>query len=754
MKRGDTVSERIKITGSIEDIRYYKNEFGIIIISIDKVKKGTPKCNKFNQIIAKGEMSQPIVGNMYCMIADYIDDPKWGGQYNIVSLYSAINFDEADEAGKKKFLSSLFTPLQVESMYNTLDDPYKVLRDNNATELVRIKGCGMDTAARWINKFNGNFHLAKVFTELETYDLTNNMIQRLINKYKSPDMVIEKVKKNPYVLCNEVEGIGWKTADKIALNGGMDEFCKERISAFVYKYLDDSGQNGCSWITPDELMGAILDGLGEEVPDENITEAIRSMENLWWDEDKTKIGLKRYFSIEQKIAEELIRLRDAETKIAYGDWEDTIKHIEHRNGWSFTEEQKMGVKTALDNNVVVIHGQAGTGKTSLVEALLETLKSYSVVQCALSGRASSRMTEVTGKKSYTIHRLLGYPCAEDFAKNRFAHHDENPLNANIIIVDEISMVDAYLFYYLIRAISSGSKLICLGDMGQLESIGCGNIAYDMIYSEEIPTVHLNKIHRQAAASAIITESRSIRTGTQIVGKDWAGQETRGKLKDLTLDCYSDKNNTFYKIMQKFSRLMEQKDFNIMETQILVPVKNNGDACTYNINNTVQELYNPAQKNKKEIAIFSKGKTYILRCGDKVINTKNNYKTKPPIFNGNIGFIKKLDPEEKTAIISFNEIGDVELEGDQLNSIEPAYGITVHKSQGSQFNHVILGIDFSSYSLLTRELLYTGITRAKKKCDLIAQTSALRMATGKEGVSKKQTHLQQCLHDVAHPKLVF
>ena len=746
---------RIKIICSVERIRFYKNEFGIAVVSVDKVKEGKPKTDKFNQIIIKGTMPQLVEGNPYVLVADYVEDPKWGGQYNIISIYSAITFNENDKVGQKKFLSTLFTPLQIENMYDALDDPFDSLKNNKAEDLVKVRGCGLDTAARWIERFNRNIHLAKIFSELEQYNLTNNMVNRLMERYNSPDLVVEKVKNNPYILCNEVKGIGWKTADKIALDSGMEEFCSQRISAFIYKYLEDSGQDGCSWITPDELMGAIIDELGEDVPDMNITEAIHDMgDELWWNEDKTQIGLRKFYNIEDKIAKELIRLRDAKSEITYGDWEDTIKHVEHKNGWQFTEEQRMGVKEALENNVVVIHGEAGTGKSSSVSAFLEALKDYVYVQCALSGRASSRMAEITGEEGYTIHRLLKYPCTDDGGKNGFTYHDENPLDVDIVIVDEISMVDAYLFYYLLRAIPSGAKLICLGDMGQLESIGCGNIAFDMINSPEIPTVYLSQVHRQAAASAIVTEARRIRKGVQIVEKDWVGTETRGELQDLSLDCYSDKSNTFYKIMQRFSEAMNTENFNVMETQILVPVKKQGDACTYNINNTIQDLYNPEDDNKEQIEVVSQGKITILREGDKVINTQNTYKTNPPIFNGNLGIIKKVFPEDKAVLISFMGIGEVYVEGTQVNSIELGYAITVHKSQGSQFDHVIFGIDFSSYSLLTRELLYTGITRAKKKCDLVAQTGALRMAISKEGVSKKQTHLQQCLYDTAHPKLIF
>jgi exodeoxyribonuclease V alpha subunit len=292
----------------------------------------------------------------------------------------------------------------------------------------------------------------------------------------------------------------------------------------------------------------------------------------------------------------------------------------------------------------------------------------------------------------------------------------------------------------------------------LESIGCGNVAYDMIHSAEIPTVELTKIHRQAAKSAIITQSIAIRNGTQIVNKDWTGVETRGDLQDLELHCYSDSSNTFYNIMEIFSKLMAQKDFDIMDCQIIVPIKTRGDACTYKINNTIQELYNPAGGRKKEVTRFSNGKAFILREGDKVINVTNNYRLNPPIYNGNIGIIKsmKYDEDLDTNImtIDFIGIGNVDVPEEYWDGIELGYAITVHKYQGSQSKSIIFGLDFSAYSLLTRELVYTGITRAQKKCYLVCQTGALRYATSQQSISTKQTHLQDCLYDVAHPKLIF
>lgn len=745
---------------SVDQTRYRKDDFAIILCSIYELKENSaePQYSSYNQVTIKGTMpSLKEDGTLYNIVAEYVHDEKYGDQYNLVSIVPSIEFGENDPKGKKQFLLSIFTELQVQEMYEALDDPFTALKENNAAELVKIKGCGMKNAAIWSDKFNRNLGMAKIFTELEDYELSNNMIEKLIDKYKSPELVIEKVKNNPYILATEVKGIGFKKADKIALAGGLDEYGPERIGAFIVYYLEECGENGLSWIESDHLCGAILDALGEEVPDINISLAIQSLgEKLWWSEDKERIGLRRYYDIEHKIAEELIRLRDAESHIKYDNWKDKVSALEKRQGWEYTEEQLDGIQTGLYNNVTVITGLSGTGKTSVVKGILTSLPNCDFVQVALSGRAASRLTEVTGKEGATIHRTLGYPLGD---KQGFVYHDEKPLPYDLYILDEISMVDSFLLYYLLRAIPSGSKVYLLGDVGQLESIGAGNIAHDIIDSGEIATVFLTKIHRQAAKSAIVTESIKVRNSQQLVDKDWVGTETRGELQDLTIKCFSDKSNTYHEVIRTFKHYFEADNFNIMETQIIVPIKSRGDANTRKLNNAIQEIYNPDPMNHKmSYQIYKDGATYTLREGDKVINKVNNYKTNPFIYNGNMGILERIaydeDMDDEVMVINFKAIGQVKVPKKYWKNIELAYAITVHSDQGSEHDNIIFGLDFASYSLLSKELVYTGITRARKKCELIAQTGALRMAIATEGVSKKQTHLIECIQEVAHPKLTF
>ena len=748
--------KKIQMKCTVERIRYYKDNFGIIVVQVNEVTKGTLLTDRRDTIL-KGEMPKVKEGESYKVSATYEEDSKWGGQYTINMITSNITVTDSDVVGQRKFLESIFTTKQVEAMYEVLDNPFMSFKEERVEDLVIVKGCGLYRAADWLLRFQQNFFRSKIYAELEDYNLSSAIIDKLIDRYKSPDLVIEKIKNNPYILITEVKGIGWAIADRIAVAGGMDKYDPKRIAAYIYNYLNEQGDKGFSWIDIDHLWGAVIENFGDDIPDEVIAKGIQELgeETLWWNKEKTKIGLRYYYVLEDKIAGELLRILNAESKVKPSDWQDAIVKIERLQGWQYTEEQKNGIKLAIDNNVVLIQGSAGSGKSSLVRVFLEASKGYSFVQCALSGKAASRLMEVTGQEGFTIHRLLGYPKGPSNKKG-FYYNDEQQLNFDIYIIDEISMVDLELFYNLLRAIPSGSKVIMLGDHGQLEAIGSGNIAYDILASEEIPSMTLTQIHRQAQESAIVTESIKVRDKKQLTPKDWYGHEVRGVLKDLDITCYSDLANTYYEIMKCFAQVYD-KDKNIMEIQVIVPNRYKG-AGTYMLNNALQEVCNPMNADKKEIEISNYKNPYVIRPGDKVINTVNNYKTEPNIYNGNIGIVKGFGRDEEedcdTMIIDFEGIGEVKLIEKYWKSIELAYALTVHKEQGDQHDVVIFGLDFGAYVLLSKELVYTGITRAKKKCYLIAQNNALRYAIGKSSVTLKQTHLKERLHEIAHPVIVF
>lgn len=789
----------------VETVRWYKAEtsFGILVVSL--VKNNTiinPKIDKISNtfIIKGGNMPQPKIGGIYLIRAKEVNDKKWGMQYDITNgiMTCSIVLNENDKDGQRRYLSMLFTERQVDAMYDTLKDPYKALMDENIEELCKVKGCATKTALSWISKFKQNYSKAKVLLELSQYQLSDNMIDKLITKYKSPEVVIEKVKNNPYTLI-EVDGIGWKKCDDLALKGGMEEYCVERVEAFMKYYLNQKANEGYSfipiWAEDEEILNIkgiskkinlvdnLISFLGEKLPNEVIGKAIKRNEaSLWINNkemygvgEKSLIGLKKIYNLEYNIAEELYRLNEAPNRLKSTiekNWMDVIREKEIEQGWNYGNEQLEGIKAIIENNVVFITGGAGVGKTSVVSANLEVFKNSLYSMCALSGRAGARMSEVTGKDGKTIHRLLSYPLGEENYQ-KFAYNQDNKLPDDIIILDELSMVDAYLFYYLIRSIKTGSKLVMLGDIDQLESIGCGNIALDLIKSDCIKVVRLNEVHRQGKKSEIIKQSIKVKNGEQIIDRDFVGEETIGELQDLTLISYSDRNCTYDKVIEKF--IEELNDINnIMDLQVIVPIKKT-QSGTFMLNEALQEIYNPFNEDEKELIVHNlEGNKYILREGDKIINTKNNYDTKEysiqwdltpeeieeyerenrfetkAVFNGSMGTIKKINIIRNEIVVNFEYIGDVLIPREKLSGIELGYACTCHKCQGSEFKNVIYALDMYSFINLSKEQVYTGMSRAKKHLTIIFQTDALIYAINHSNVKTKLTHLAKAIYEKYNP----
>ncbi len=734
---------------------FYRNNWGIATCAI--VNNNYKEEGKY--ITIKGNMPYLIEGEYYNTVLKQVNDPKYGVQFEIQRI--ALDVEVTSNSGQKTFLQKLFTEQQVKSMYDSFDNPFDLLLNKDIEKLVTIKGCGFVTAQRWIERFESNYGLCRVFIELEGYNLTFNMIEKLLRHYKSPDIVISKVKENPYSLC-EISGISWKTVDKIAMDGGITEHDYKRVKGYILYFLQEKGNNGVSWVDSTMLMNNILDNLGEDIPDSSISQALSSLKEdnlLWHNENKTRFGLMYYYKLEEEIAEHFLRILNAENNFIFNNWEEKIKQQEIEQGWEYTSQQLNGIETALKNNVTVIHGLAGCGKTTIVKAILKILDDkYSYAMCALAGRAGVRLSEVAGGHGSTIHSLLN-PAIDEQAKNdkrNFYFYEDRPLPYDIIIVDEISMIGGVLFRDLLRAIKTGAKLILLGDIGQLESIGECKVAVDIITAPEIPTVYLDKIHRQAQKSAIITESVKMRHGEAIIDDEYAGIETRGELQDLTLDIYSDKSNSFYNAMHHVSELLS-KGVNILDMQVMCPVKEKGDACTLVLNKAIQELYNPQEKTKKEI-VHPTGK-FVLRTGDKIINTRNNKKIfddqekERQIFNGNVGIIHDIIDSTILAV-DFLDIGRVFIPSEHIKYIELGYAITVHKMQGDQKDYIIGVIDFISYNMLSRELLYTMVTRAIKHCTLVAQNSALLYAINTQSIQTKRSFLQDILYKKTNESFTF
>lgn len=730
-------------------------DFGIISAEVLETMEGEPIVSKWGTITVTGNLCAMEGGEIYTLIAKEVEDEKYGLQYK--SIYISKQVDLTDEKSQRVFLLKILTERQVTELFSKFSNPIELLETENIEELSKAKGIGVPTAIRIIEKYKESKDYSSAYVKLDKLGLTSNMIKKLVDSYGGADILIDKIEENPYIIADEVNGIGWSKADEMALKNGCGEFSVYRTKAYIQYYLTEQANNGNTFVYSDDMLIAIEDNIGMDLPQDILSEAISQLvteKKLWVSNNKNEVSLTKYRDLEIKISDEIKRLSVAPNDFIYNNWEHNVREIEDKQGWKFTDEQFKGIESIFKSNVTIVQGCAGTGKSSTVSGMLGGLKDYLFAQTALSGKASVNLTEVTGEEGYTIHRLLGFNPIHGFTYNK-----DNYLPYDIIILDELSMVGAELFYKLIQSIKTGAKLIMLGDTGQLESIGVGNIMKDLIESGYVNIVELTAIHRQAQKSAIITEGMKIRQGEQITTSTQEGVEVRGELQDLVLDIYKNKNSTAIKILNYVKEMLPNID-NIMDLQVIVPVKERGECCTYKLNNSIQQVYRShvkgnrrltSSRENKQIILHEESKNpYVLYLGDKVINVKNNYKTLnidgeiAPIFNGDMGIVTDIDEDNRLITVNFQTVGEIVIPKTHLGYIQLGYAITTHKSQGSGFKYVICGIDYSHYKLLTKELVYTLITRAKKHCVVCAENKALRFAISKSNVTEKQTFLKELL----------
>ena len=734
-------SKRIHPKTTVQD-----GDWQVCLVDIEKVIDGIPYMYRDVNLIGNMVAMTDKYNTSYRIIGILQPNERYGGmQYNVVYSQEVYVFDTYDK--QVAFLNCILTQKQLNNLIKAYpQNPIKPLEDRDLNALTKVSGIGERTAYKLITRFESCKDKGKAYVELATYGITATMINKLVEHYESPDIAVAKTKENPYLLIEDGTGIGSSKADEIALQGGLDKFDWKRCKAYIIHYFRERASEGHSFVLYDELVDAVEQEL-EGMPYESIQEAMRNLEKegkIWFKDtgDDILVALKYYYTLESNVAKHLKRLMEAPSNLDINE-EEAMRRIgeqEAKQGWKFTEQQLEGIFTAMNNNVTIIRGYGGTGKSSCVTGLLACAdEDYRFKQCALSGKASVNLTDITGQEGYTIHRLLEV----DPITGRFNHNEYFPLLTDLVILDEGSMVDVALFESLIQAIPTGAKLIILGDTNQLESIGVGNILLDMIDSGEVPVVTFDKVHRQGAKSAIIGESIKIAQGQKPVGYGWEGTNVLGELKDLKyigFTCDRDsKKPTIDLIMKEFKTLYNEcKD--ISQIAVIVPTRERGTGCLP-INILIQDYVLPPLEKR---GFYCNCGGYDIYKGDKVINLKNA-RPRPnqaivsaPIYNGNMGEVIEVGFDYLK--VDFYNIGEVYIYKSHLENIALGYAITVHKSQGSTIPYTISAIDFSHFSMLTRQLVYTTMTRAKKKCVMIFETNALIKAINTNKITQKDTFL--------------
>jgi len=611
--------------------------------------------------------------------------------------------------------------------------------------LSEVKGISKDKAIEIGEEFNEKWEVWQIVRFLEGFGISASNSKKVYDALGV--QAIEKIQDNPYILVDIVYGVDFYKIDKIAVETGIPKDNNNRIKSGIKYALLIASYNGNICVQKENLIEYVKSIL--EIPEENILDNLTNLNVLKeiyieeLDEEKW-VYLYPFHKAEKNIAEKLIQL-DEYGKQEIKNFGNEIKKSEKKLGIELSEKQFEAINQINENNICIITGGPGTGKTTIIKFVIDIYKSHNkkVVLCAPTGRAAKRINETTGEEAKTIHRLLEIGKFEE-DKLGSIDIDVLPIDADILVIDEMSMVDIFLMNYIVKAVYLGTKIIFVGDINQLPSVGPGSILKDIIDCEKFETVVLNQIFRQAAKSKIIVNAHDVNNGINFIGK-------KDYEKDANEDFFyineSNQEKMLYNVISlSKERLKKYGDYEFFNNiQVLTPTKK-GMIGTKELNQSLQQALNPKIENTEE-------KTYgniEFREGDRVMQIKNNYdiywekegERGTGAFNGELGRIIKIDTEEKQMKVEFDDGKNVWYLFSELDQLEHAYAITIHKAQGSEFDVVILAIPQSSNKLLTRNLLYTGITRAKKLLIVIGNNNLIEFMINNVDVKKRNTGLKR------------
>lgn len=734
--------ENVVFVARVERVVYDgapRSDFKIVTLDVREVKKGELKRNGYDEVLLKGNMAlNPNTD--YIITCSPINDPKWGYQYEYVFSKRSAPVEDMSIEDFNQFLTEITIYAKV--IAQKFDDPREIFKNKDLHALTQIKGIGLVTAKRMFEAYEAQKDYSPAYVAFGKWGFSMAMTRKIVRTMSSVDGAVSWLEKDPYHFMI-VDGIGFKTIDAKAIEHGMRANDPRRVRAYVTNFFKEMEADGNSWIYLSELLNQLRkDIFGIDL--EDTSKWLQGSKDFFTyeREGKLAIGLAETFKCQKRIVNNLFRLLNAPRNVELQNVEETISNVESDQGWGYSPSQKVAIRELLNKKVALLNGKGGTGKTSILNAVLKVFmkNGCSVATCALSGKAADNLTQITGKRGSTIHRLLGA------APSSFSHNESNPLNYDVIVLDEVSMVNVRLFDALIRAMKSNAVLIMVGDSAQLDSIGVG-VMRGILSNNRIPNITLTEIHRQAANSAIVQHSLAYRAGkrpSDLTFKSWT---MYGEDKDMgyAFENIEDETNNVIKDTVRVFKASLNK-YSVNDIQILCPTISNCEK----LNGYAQEIANPRGESKEEYEIKSGKDSYVLRVGDKVINTSNNYETtdpdgdkERPIFNGNTGIITAISVETDKnenikncrMVIDFDGIGKVAVANGDLKAIHLGYAITVHKSQGSTIPCVIIALPFQ-YMLNSRELLYTAITRASKKAFLITSERTLGATVKK---SSEKTH---------------
>lgn len=692
----------VELSGSVEDVIYKNADNGYTVINLG--------CDE-GLIAVVGNLGDVNEGERLSLRGGWITSPKYGRQFKAAMCERSMPETESEisaylGSGVIKGLGPAIAKKIVKQFGTEALD----IIDNDCMQLTVIKGITSDKALYISNEYHKITGVNEVIKFLGEYNFGPAHAISVWSAFEHDS--IKQIKTNPYILCTSGIDIDFRSVDRMAADLGFDAENSDRVRAGIVYVLHENANAGHTCLPTEKLRESVCDNLGIER--RQFESCLDDCEEKDWVVRITLgkrefVYLPEYYLAETYIAKKLAFM--LRTSAQYEkDYSDEIRGVEFSENIQYEDLQRAAISACLTGSVFILTGGPGTGKTTTLNGVIKILKAQKkrILLCAPTGRAAKRMSDLTGEPARTIHRLLE---ADFTAKGelKFKRNETNPLPADVVIADEMSMVDALLMCSLVRAIKPTSKFIMVGDSNQLPSVGAGNVLKDLIASHYIPSVELKEIFRQAAQSLIVTNAHRIVNGEFPVLDD-----RQNDFFFMNKSLESDIAELVIQLAKQ--RLPDTYGFSpIDDIQVLCPTKM-GMAGTKELNKQLQSALNPPSQNKAELKFFD----VIFRTGDKVMQTKNDYDvlwTKnnekgSGIFNGDIGIIRSVDRFSQNVTIDFE--GRVAIyTSEMLRRLEHAYAITIHKSQGSEYDAVIIPITAFTHNLLYRNLLYTGVTRAKK-----------------------------------------
>lgn len=722
-----------KLEGMISEIVFKNEDNGYTIAHL---------VNEKDEIVIVGCMPTLATGESIEVEGKWVNHKIYGTQFEVNSFMPVT---PSSLEGIYVYLSSGMIHGIGEKMAKRIIDKFGVdtlnVIQNSPERLQEVEGIGSKKVKQIVKSYEEDRELRNIIIELSPFGITPNYCLKIYKKYKSS--AIEVINKNPYQLAEDIRGIGFKVADSIANKIGIDKNSKDRVCQGILYTLNKSLSNGHTYL-PEHILiqdsEKLLELKGEIIKECIMMLVYNQKIHIEKVNNENLIYLMPYYLAENGVCSQIVKLSQYEFEDLKIDIDSEINILEEDKKIKLAEKQILAVKESINSGVLIITGGPGTGKTTTINSIIEIFENNgkSVTLAAPTGRAAKRMSETSDKEAKTIHRLLemGFSIDDDLT---FFKDEEDPINSDVIIVDEVSMVDIILMYNLLRAIKLGTRVILVGDSDQLPSVGAGNVLKDMIDSNIINVVKLNEIFRQAQESMIIVNAHKINNGEPLYlntkEKDFffIRKSTNEEILNEIIGLVNERLPKFYKVDK------------LKDIQVLSSMRK-GELGVTNLNIELQKYLNKKEKFKVEES-FSKR---LFRVGDKVMQVKNNYTKKwetedqkesgEGIYNGDIGYVYHIDKDKKTIYVLFDQTKIVSYLYDELDEIDHSFCTTIHKSQGSEFPVVVLPITWAPPMLLSRNLLYTAVTRAKKLVVLVGDVKYLEYMIKNNRVNQRYSNL--------------